>query len=68
MWQPEQDDRLLVGIGEAGRILSLGRTSIYGLMDGGDLVSVKIGQRRLVRRDSIESFIERLSTEREAAV
>ncbi|MCH7937839.1 MAG: helix-turn-helix domain-containing protein [Proteobacteria bacterium] len=57
------DERLLVGISEACRLLSLGRTSVYQLMDAGDLQNIKVGKRRLIKMDSINEFIERLSTE-----
>ena len=63
----EHEGQLLLSIPDTSRALGISRTHTYELMNGGDLVSVKIGRRRLVRRDSIEAFIERLSTGREAA-
>lgn len=45
-------------IAEAGRALSLGRTSIYALIDEGRLESIKIGRRRLIKVDSIRSLLE----------
>lgn len=40
--------------------LSLGRTTVWSLIKGGDLVAVKIGRRVLVPRDELERFVARL--------
>jgi excisionase family DNA binding protein len=47
------DDRELVTVQEAGRLASLSRTSLYNLIRGGRLASVKIGRRRLIPRRAI---------------
>ena len=57
----EADDRLAISIPEAGRLIGVGRTSVYGLIAGGDLKSVKIRNRHLVIRASINQLIERLA-------
>ena len=54
------DERLLVGISEASRIMGLGRTSVYELMAAGDLENLKIGNRRLITLTSIHLLIKRL--------
>jgi excisionase family DNA binding protein len=46
-------DPLLVSINDAAQMLSLGRTSVYGLIKDGRLATVKMGRRTLVRVDSI---------------
>ncbi len=50
----------LASIREGMRDLNVGRSKIYDLMDRGELVSVKIGSRRLIVRPSIGELIERL--------
>lgn len=51
-----EDDRVLLGVPDAARLLSLGRSSVYQLMSSGSLASVKVGARRLVPRRAIEVF------------
>jgi excisionase family DNA binding protein len=53
--------RLLLDYQDAGEQLSVGRTTIYGLVERGELRTVKIGRRSLITRDSLEAFVERLS-------
>ena len=57
----EADDRLAVSIRETGRLIGVGRTSVYTLIKDGDIKSVKIRNRHLVIRASINELIERLS-------
>jgi len=45
-------------INEAAKALSLGRTSIYALINEGRLETVKIGRRRLIKVDSIKRLLE----------
>ena len=47
-------DPLLASVAETGRILSLGRTTIYHLIREEKLDVVKIGRRTLIRIDSIQ--------------
>ena len=54
------DDQLLVTPEEAGRRLSVGRTTIYELMASGELQSVSIGRCRRVPVKSLSSFVNRL--------
>ena len=51
---------LLVGIPVAGRILGVGRSTTYKLMDAEDLKSVKIRGRRLITVTSIKQLAARL--------
>jgi excisionase family DNA binding protein len=53
-------DQLLVTPEEAGRRLSLGRTTIYELMSSGELQSVNIGRCRRVPVSSLSSFVTKL--------
>jgi excisionase family DNA binding protein len=52
---------LLCSVEEAGRLLSIGRSRIYELMDEGALDSRKLGKRRLITTASIESFANSLA-------
>jgi excisionase family DNA binding protein len=49
----------LCSISEAARSLGVGRTKLYELIAKRELVSIRIGTRRLVKVDSIEALIER---------
>ena len=52
--------RVLHSVEEAASILSVGRTSLYALIDSGELQRVKIGRRSLVPADSIAAYVARL--------
>lgn len=43
----------VVSVAEARKMMRLGPTKIYEMIGSGELASVKIGRRRLVRVDSI---------------
>jgi len=43
--------------GDAARILGVGRTKLYELLDSGDLRSSKIGKRRLITLDAIRECL-----------
>jgi excisionase family DNA binding protein len=49
-----------VTIGEAVRNFGIGRTTLYGLIQNGDIEAFKLGRRTLVRTESVRSFIDRL--------
>ncbi|QZH74146.1 MAG: helix-turn-helix domain-containing protein [Erythrobacter sp.] len=51
-------EALLVSINETGRVLNLGRTSIYGLISEGKLETRKMGRRRLITAASIRRLVE----------
>lgn len=44
---------LFVSVNEAGKALNIGRTSIYELMRSGELETIKMGRRRLVKVASL---------------
>lgn len=52
-------DAMLVSIPDAGRALSLGRSKVYQLIGEGQLETVTIGRRRLVRVASVKALAER---------
>lgn len=49
----------LCSISEARRLLGIGRTKTYQMLAKGELASIQIGTRRLVKMDSIKALIER---------
>jgi excisionase family DNA binding protein len=53
----QSDNRRALHVKEAARIYGLSRTTIYQLMKQGTLRTVKIGGRRLITRDALESLI-----------
>jgi excisionase family DNA binding protein len=53
----EQQD--LMSVDETIRWLRLGRTCVNEILRSGDLVSYKLGRRRLIRRQDIEAWLER---------
>jgi len=42
---------------EAARLASLGRTTLYAALSSGDLASIKIGRRRLIRISELERWL-----------
>jgi excisionase family DNA binding protein len=58
----QPDQRLLVSVDEAALILSISRKQIYRLFITGELVGVHIGKRRLVPRDELQGYVERLKS------
>jgi excisionase family DNA binding protein len=54
------EDRLLYPFPEAMHRLGIGRTTLYGLIDTGELVRVNIGRKALIDGASIDAYIERL--------
>lgn len=51
-------DALLVSITDTAKVLNLGRTSIYALINEGKLETRKMGRRRLVTTASIKRLVE----------
>jgi excisionase family DNA binding protein len=41
-------------------MLSIGRTTLFKLIDGGALTRVKIGRRSLITADSVNQYLETL--------
>ena len=44
-------------IEEAAQSLGVGRTTVYDLMNSGDLESVKVGRRRIIPVDAVSAFL-----------
>ena len=48
---------LAVSPNEAARLCGIGRTTLYAALSSGDLKSVKIGTRRLIRLEAIREWL-----------
>jgi excisionase family DNA binding protein len=48
---------IAVSVSEAARLLSIGRTKVYELINDGTLRTVKVGRRTLVAMASIHALI-----------
>lgn len=51
---------LLLRIPEAGRLLGLGRTTMYELISAGEVEVIHIGRAARIPLDSVERFVDRL--------
>jgi excisionase family DNA binding protein len=51
----------LYEVREVAEALRISRSKVYLLMNDGDLPSVRIGSRRLVRRSDLEAFVNALA-------
>jgi excisionase family DNA binding protein len=54
--RPPPEPPALVDITTAARMISCSRTTLYALMDSGELPSRHVGRRRLVPRAALEAF------------
>lgn len=50
-----------LSVSDAAVQMGISRATVYRLLRGGDLPSLKIGSRRLIRRDALNSFLEAMS-------
>jgi excisionase family DNA binding protein len=53
-------DPMLLSPVEAARVLGIGRSSLYLLMQSGDLASVRIGRSRKIPVAALDEFVHRL--------
>ena len=54
---------LLNSINDTCTLLGVGRNTVYNLIGAGKLLSVKVGDRRLIPQASIENFVQQLADE-----
>jgi excisionase family DNA binding protein len=54
-----QSEPLLVRVEEAARLLSLSRSTIYEMMDRGELPSVRCGTARRIPMAALRAWVER---------
>lgn len=55
----DAETRLLLSVDEAAQTMGISRATVYELLASGELASLKIGARRLIACETIESFIAR---------
>lgn len=53
-------EKILLTPEEAAEALNISRSTLYGLLQGGTLVSVKIGKARRIPTDAVRSYVESL--------
>jgi excisionase family DNA binding protein len=58
--RPVQGQKLAVSTHEAADLAGVGRTTIYEALRSGDLKSLKIGKRRLIRVDALRDWLAAL--------
>lgn len=56
------NDQLLLTPEEAARVLRVGRTTVYALMKGGDLLPVHIGRSCRISHAELERYVRRLES------
>jgi len=52
------ENKLLVSAEEAANILSLGRSKVFELLADGSIESLKVGRRRLVPRQALDTYVQ----------
>jgi excisionase family DNA binding protein len=57
-----QLEPLSVDIPEACRLTGLGRSKLYELLSNGEIASVKVGKRRLIKVASLRSWLDGLTS------
>lgn len=55
--EPATLEPILLRIEDAARLLSLGRTTVYLLMESGELPSIKCGSARRIPRAALEAWV-----------
>ncbi len=56
-------EKLAYSVEDVAELLSVGRTKVVALVSSGEIPSIKVGGRRLVPRQDLHGFIERLRVE-----
>jgi len=58
---------LVVDVPGAAAIVGVGKTTIYGFIRTGQLPTIKIGRRTVIRRAACEALLDRLESEQAQA-
>ncbi len=56
----EAPARLLLRPADAAHLLSIGRSTVYELLDRGEIPSVVIGRSRRIRRSDLDAYVDHL--------
>jgi excisionase family DNA binding protein len=59
-------EKVLLRVDEAAAALGVGRSFLYGLVQRGEIASIKLGRARRIPVSALEEFIWKLQTEEEA--
>ena len=51
--------RLMLTVLQAAEVLNLGRSTVYGLIDSGELESIRIGRLRRIPMEAITDYVAR---------
>lgn len=54
---PERVDRLAYSVAEAAAEIGISRAKLYQLLDDGTIPSLKLGRRRLIRREALVTLL-----------
>jgi excisionase family DNA binding protein len=54
---------LLLTINQVAALLNLGRTKTYEIVRSGKIKSLKVGSRRLIRREDVELYVEKVAND-----
>ena len=60
--EPSRVDRLTFSPAEAAAAIGISRARLYQLLDDGTIPSLKLGRRRLIRREALTALLESLET------
>ena len=55
---PDQQNRLAYSVSEAVAATGIGRTTLYGLINSGQLASHTIGRRRIIPADALLELVK----------
>jgi len=53
------NDKLSYRMDEAAKAVGLSKATLYRLIDKGELKTLKVGSRTLIRREVLEAFLDR---------
>jgi excisionase family DNA binding protein len=56
--QTQHEKHDLLTVDETIRVLRLGRTRVHEILRSGEIPSLKLGRRRLVRRKDLEAWLD----------
>lgn len=63
----DEPTRLLLTVEEAGKTLRAGRSTMYRLLESGQIESVKIGRIRRIPVDALQAYVGTLRKEAQRA-
>lgn len=58
--RPRPERRRLLSVEEAATQINVSERTLRSLISGGEILSVKVGRRRLLPVDSVDAFVRRL--------